>query len=218
MKNSIVTLSLSSLVLAAGGVATAQPRETITDEVPVMTDALEITIGGSYAQGAGELGGTMSSADIQNPGGGADVSIGVRVTPNLTIGAYGTINGFADNGASQDAATASAGAKADWHFSPSAPTDPWLSLGAGVKTLWSGDRDVLDGTLFGVEVAKAQAGVDFRLTPWFSVGPAVGASVTVYTHETDAMSDSYESIDNKDVNVTLTAGLQGRFDLFGRTR
>lgn len=218
MNNRIATFSLSSLVLAAGGVATAQPHETISDDIPVMTDAIEITVGGSYAQGAGGLGGTMSAAEITNPGGGAEISIGLRLTPNLAVGAYGTINGFADNNASQDTATASVGAKADWHFSPRAPTDPWLSLGAGVKTLWSGERDVLDGTLLGIEIAKAQAGVDFRLTPWFSVGPAVGASVTVYTHENDAMTGSYEYINDNDVNLTLTAGLQGRFNLFGNTR
>ncbi len=220
MKNRVVTTSLSVLA-ATSSLASGSPRDTIAEPMPAMTDALEITIAGTYLQGAGGLGDRMDSAAITTPGAGAEIAIGYRATPNLTIGGYGTINGFPDHGSSDDTVTGSVGINAIWHVDPLSSIDPWLSAGGGVKRLWAGRSNALDRTLFGVELLDARAGVDYRLAKWFAIGPAVGVSITMYTHEADNTHRGYRSIDDKDINLTITAGIQGRFDvpgydLFGR--
>lgn len=215
MKNHLAMFTLSSLLAAAAGTASAQPRDGITGEAPATPDSIEISLGGSYAQG----GGTMGSPELGNRGGGAELAVGGRfVGRHLAISAYGTLDALADDGQDNDTAAASIGAKADWHFVPMASVDPWVSLGAGAKIQWSGDRDVYGGTRLGVELAKAQAGVDLRVTPSFHVGPTIGASATLFTHENTDMSDGYDTIDDKRVDLMFTAGLQGRFDLLGASR
>jgi hypothetical protein len=223
MKNRIITVSAFTAIAATSSVASGNPRETLAEPMPAMTEALEITIAGTYLQGAGGLGGTMDSADITTPGGGAEIGVGYRATPNLTIGGYATINGFADHGSTNDTATGSVGINAIWHVDPMSSIDPWVSVGGGVKRLWSGGQDVLDRSLFGVERLNARVGVDYRLSRWFAIGPAVGVSLTTYTHEDDNTRSGYRSLDDKDVNLTMSAGLQGRFDvpgfdLVGQTR
>jgi len=215
MNNYLATLTLSSLLVTTAGVASAQSRDGITEEAPATTDSVEISLGGSYAQG----GGTVGSPDLGNPGGGAELAVGSRfVGRHLGISAYGTLNALADRGDDDDIATASIGAKADWHFAPLASVDPWVSLGAGAKIQWSGDRNVYGGTRLGFELAKAQAGVDFRVTRSFYVGPTIGASATLFTHENTDMTEGYDAIDDQRVNLMFTAGLQGRFDVLGAIR
>lgn len=211
MKNYLATFTLSSLIFAAG-VAGAEPRDGITSEASSRADSVEISLAGSYAQG----GGTIGSPDLGSPGGGGEAAVSRRlVDRRLAVGAYGTLSALAADGNEDDIATASVGAKADWHFLPQGSVDPYVSLGAGAKIQWSGGRNELSGTRLGIELAKVQAGVDFRVTPSFYVGPTIGATATLYTHEDTAMTDGYESIDGKKVNLMFTAGVQGRFNIFG---
>lgn len=198
MNNHLVTFTLSSLLVAAAGAASAQPRDSITSDSRTTSDSLEISLGGGYVQG----GGTMGSPDLGTPGGGAEIAVGGRILGrHLTLSAYTTLDAVSDRGDVDDIASASLGAKADWHFVPQASVDPWVSLGVGAKIQWSGGRDVLGGTRLGCELAKAQAGVDFQLTDSFSVGPTIGASATLYTHEDTDMTDGYETIDDKRVDL-----------------
>ncbi len=110
------------------------------------------------------------------------------------------------------------GIKADWHFLPANYVDPWISLGAGIKGQWTGDREELERTVIGVELAKAQLGVDFRVNRSFAIGPVIGASATLNTHEDTSMTSAFEEIDDKKVSWTFTAGVLGRFDLLGTRR
>src|SRR5690606_16043343 len=109
--------------------------------------------------------------------GGGELSLGYRFTPSFALALYGGLHGFTDGGASdRDSLTWSAGAKADWHFAPTAQLDPWVSVGAGVKALWIGRSEELERRVVGLELARAQVGVDYRVAPSFAVGPFIGAS------------------------------------------
>jgi len=219
MRNSLKTLSLATSVVAAlSGPALAQPRDYQTvREVPVKTDAIEISVAGVYLQNAEDSGTVMNSA-VADTGFGGDISVGVRLTPNLAIAAYASAAGFPRGSALKEAGSGAIGVKIDWHIDPRAPAAPWISLGAGVKELWIGGRDVLDADFVGIELAKFQAGVDYRLTPSFSLGPTVSASATMFTHERTSVMSDFAELDDKAISYSVSAGILGRFDLFGTTR
>lgn len=208
------TIALSLLLLS--NVAAAQPRERIArDYIPASTGAVEITVGGTLQQLTGSLSDARGSMS-EGPGVGGEVAVGYRLTPNLTLGAYGTLAGFSDTDA-DDVATWSAGAYADWHFRPATSFDPWIRLGVGPKAMWSGERAIVARRLAGGE-ARLAAGVDYRVSPSFAIGPVIGVDAAMYTHEDTVMTRGYEGIRDKDTNYTFTAGLQGRFDFFSSNR
>ena len=211
----IIVLSFASMSALSllGGTAVAQPREGVRQQVPVVDDALEITVAGAYQQNEGDLADSGGQPDVSGPGGGGELSLGYRIMPNLTLGAYGSIAGFSGGAADRDSASLTAGIKADWHFLPAAYVDPWVSLGAGIKGQWIGEREELDRSVLGVELAKVQLGVDYRVSRSFAIGPVIGASATMSTHENTPMTSGYETIDDKKLSWTFTAGLLGRFDL-----
>jgi len=216
----ITSLVSTSILLATTAAALAEPSDALNlRTMPAASNALELTIGASYAQGTGDLGGDMGTMQDVGPGGGVEASIGWRATPNLSIGGYANFVGFGDSdGSSNAVVTASAGLKVDWHFLPAASIDPWVSVGTGVKLLGieNGDDHL---ALTGFELAKVQVGVDYRVNGHFAIGPVIGASATMFTHRTeDVMSDDALELDDKKVNWTFSAGLVGRFDVFGTTR
>lgn len=221
MKNhTIVTVSLVTSTLLAAGTALAQPTEVSTSRsIPAISNALEVAIGGSASQGSGGLGDGMEVEDVAGAGGGLEMSVGYRATPNLLIGGYASLAGFGDpDVSSKGAVTASTGIKADWHFLPAASIDPWVSVGAGLKFMGIEDGET-DHALTGLELGKFQVGVDYRVSPRFAIGPVIGASATLYTHAyDDVMSDDGVELDDKKVNWTFSAGFLGRFDAFGSTR
>ena len=227
MKNlsTAITLSLvsSSLLLATAATAVAEPSDASAHRtMPAASHALELTIGSTFARGAGDLGGGLASVqDLAGPGNGIDMSIGWRATPNLSIGGYANLLVFGESGEwSKNAGSLAAGIKADWHFLPAASLDPWVSVGTGVKVLEFEKSDTARTlTLTGVELAKVQVGADYRISPRFAIGPVIGASATMFDHKYyDKMSDDAVELDDKQVNWTFSAGLLGRFDVFGTAR
>lgn len=221
--NTLVTFSLVTTTILVAGMATALADDNDASTTRRMTaprNTLEIALGGTYSQGTGDLAGGMQSLeDYAGPGGGVEMSVGWRATPNLLIGGYATLSGFS-NDADKDngAVTGAIGYKADWHFLPAASVDPWISAGAGLKFMGIEDG-ANDRALTGVE-GRIQIGADYRVSPSFAFGPVIGAGATVYTHEYDdsmpSASDDAVEIDDKKVNWTFSAGLQGRFNAFGK--
>lgn len=217
-KINVLSFATMSALSILGGTAVAQPSEGVTQRVPAIDEALEISISGSFQQNEGDLADSGSQPDVAGPGGGGELAVGYRITPNLNLAAYGSIAGYSGEGSDNDSASMTAGLKADWHFLPASDVDPWVSLGAGIKGQWIGDREELERTVIGVELAKAQLGVDYRVSPSFAIGPVIGASAAMYTHEETSMTSGYEAIDDKKVSWTFTAGLLGRFDVLGTRR
>jgi hypothetical protein len=215
------------LLMIVPAVAGAQPEPT--DAVswghavaPVPDRTFEIAIATGYAQGGGKLGGDLGSLeDVAGPGGAVEVDLGYRIIPQLTVGLYGTL-ARSQHGDRIDSSTgvlgATAGVQAAWHFRPHVSIDPWVSLGTGWRALWL-DPDAGKATsLQGLELARVQLGVDYRVTKEIAIAPVIGGSVSMFVSQDSPMTTGYTEIVDKKANITGFVGLSGRFDFGGAER
>lgn len=214
-------LALLSLLPSATALAQPGADTSVTTGAPApISNAVEIAVGGGYMQGVGRVGDSTSNVeDLSRSGGGANLEVGYRLTPNLTLGAYGTLSGYQTGervAPSTDLViAATAGLKADWHFRPASAIDPWVGLGTGWRELWLGNDAGTDQELRGIDLARVQAGLDYRLTSGVALTPYVGATATMFLAKEDAMTSGFDQIDNRKVNFSFTGGLMARFDMFG---
>lgn len=215
--NKIIFATVTGLVLTTS-TSLAQPSDgAISAEMPAISNALEIAIGGGYMRSAGDIGRGMASVDeLTEDGGGAELSVGYRMTPNLAIGMYGTLSGYdvGDKAAPTTdlAIGATLGVKADWHFRPTMTIDPWVSIGAGWRGLWLGNDAETERALHGIEMTRVQLGVDYRISPTFALAPYMGASAAMFLAEDTMATSGYDKISSNEINWSFTAGLLGRFD------
>jgi hypothetical protein len=220
--NKIIIATVTGLLLTST-TSLAQPADgtlsgSVYQEMPAISNALEIAIGGGYMRSAGDIGRGMASVDeLTEDGGGAELSVSYRMTPNLALGVYGTLSGY-DVGTRVAPTTdlaigATLGVKADWHFRPTMAIDPWVSIGAGWRGLWLGNDAETERSLHGIEMTRVQFGVDYRISPTFALAPYMGASAAMFVAEDTMSTNGYEEISSNEVNWSFTAGLMGRFDL-----
>lgn len=213
------------LSLLAPTVAFAQPDDRdatngFDHAVAPVQDALELGVGTGYSQGAGKLGGGANSLeDVASAGGAVEIDAGARIIPNLSVGLYGTFSQFAKGDqlpSATDVYGASAGVQAAWHFRPSASVDPFVNLGTGWRGLWLNPTSGKVTSLQGVELARLQVGVDYRVTPDVAIAPIIGGSLDMFVSQDSPMTSDYTEIQTKKVNFTGFAGIAGRFDLGGK--
>jgi len=217
---------LSGILAAAvfGGAALAD--EPVDDmggfdhPVAAPANAFELSIGGGYTQGTGDIreaGATVE--DVSGAGGTVELKLGYRVTPSFSFGVYGTFAAYtkADDAAGTDVFGATAGAYADWHFRPDRSIDPWISLGGGFRGLWISPDQGKETSILGWEIARLQVGVDYRVSRAVALGPVAGASLNAFFTENDPTTDGFENIHHPRTNYFFFSGLQGRFDLGGGT-
>lgn len=221
IKHSIVRLSLVSILSSSVAFAESETETTSSASMPAVQSALEIAISGGYQRGVGDLGRDMAKLDdLTGPGGGGEIQIGYRATPNFALGGYASLAGYADGkgqvGKDTDVVTATAGIKADWHFRPSTNVDPWVSLGGGMRWMSIDAHAANDTRLFGIDVARLQVGVDYRVSPTLSLSPVVGATATMFLRGNAGAGADWMAIEDRDISVNFGAGLLGRFDLFAR--
>src|SRR5215471_16860517 len=178
------TIGIASLAGTAGAQEKDQSLATPkSDKLAPVSNALELTIGTGYAQGFGDIGTNLPKlTDVGQPGGAVQVGVGYRVIPELTLGLYGAGAMFS-RGDQVDTSTnlysASAGVQGDWHFLPSASQfDPWVSLGTGWRGYWL-HNDQGTTALHGLELAKLQLGVDYRVAHTIAISPVVGADLSM---------------------------------------
>ncbi len=222
------TLATTLLVLVPA-IASAQPETNVDSSadtsafdhgVAPVKNALEIGVATGYTQGAGKLGGNMSSVeDVARAGGAVEVDLGARIIPNLSVGVYGTFSQSAKGdqlASSTDVYGASAGVQATWHFRPDTSVDPYINLGGGWRGLWLTPSSGKTTALQGVELARLQVGVDYRITPDIAVSPLIGAALDMFVSQDSPMTTDYTEIQTKKVNFTGFAGIAGRFDLGGK--
>jgi hypothetical protein len=181
------------------------------------THDVELTIGTGYEQGFGKIAsGQPSLTDIGQAGGAVQVGVGYRVIPQLTLSLYGSGGMFSRGDAVDPSAhlySAAAGVQADWHFLPGGlELDPWLSLGTGWRGYWAHDDQGTTSTQ-GMELAKLQVGLDYRVDQAVAMGPVVGVDLSTFFTQSTPSSDGFSKISSPNVNTFLFAGLQGRFDI-----
>ncbi len=116
------------------------------------------------------------------------------------------------SGATCSARTLRIGLAAYYHMAPRGQYDPWLGVSVGyeqAKVSASGPGGSSDATISGFELMNLQAGLDYRASSLFAVGPFLSAGVGQYSH-IDAGSTS-GSISNTALHGWLSFGLRMSF-------
>jgi hypothetical protein len=126
------------------------------------------------------------------------VELGGKVVPNLFLGGYlGIAGGLAAgklddlcDGADLDCYALGIRAGLEGHFQlmPHGRTNPWIGYGIGFERLTIAMSDGDDRgslTYTGPEYARVMAGLDFRLSRGFGLGPFFDVSIGKYTRYDD---------------------------------
>jgi hypothetical protein len=215
-----VSVAVGSMLVVSAASADEKDRAASSQEnaapFRAPTHAVELTIGTGYAQGVGNVGAQHPTlTDVATAGGAVQLGAGYRLTKNLTLGVYGS-GGMFGRGDRVDTSasvyTATAGFEAGWHFRPDQQLDPWVSLGSGWRGYWvSADQGTT--ALHGIELAKLQVGLDYRLTQGVAISPVLGADLSTFLTESAAGASGYQNVANPNVNAFFFAGVQGRFDI-----
>jgi hypothetical protein len=226
MKNlSLLALSFTSLL--AGHVAYAddsdslEARSSFDHHVAAPSNAVEIGVATGYTQGVGPMGGSTQQhvEDVARAGGAVELDAMYRINPTFAVGAYGSFSKYAtgDHISDQnDVLGATAGIQAAAHLRPERSVDPWMSLGAGWRGLWQSPDTGKTTSLQGLELARLQLGVDYRVSEDVSISPVIGGSLNMFLSEDGPMTTKYTEISDKKANFIGFAGLAGRFDLGGK--
>jgi outer membrane protein OmpA-like peptidoglycan-associated protein len=210
------SMATGTLLVAGSAGAQGYEGETRPHEMRAADRSLELSIATGYAEGFGNVGaGARSLQDLSAAGGGVQLGIGYRIVPNLTLGAYGSGAAFGHGGnvdRNTNLQSWTAGVEAGWHFLPTSEIDPVVSLGTGWRaygiTTPNGDT-----WQHGLELARLQFALDYRLTPHLAISPVVGADMSLFLTQWAPGDGSYQPISSPNVNTFVFAGVLGRFDV-----
>ena len=211
------TLTLVLMALTAAPVLAQEVQATPAQGPRAVERALEITLGAGYAQGFGDIGASQRTlTDLSSAGGEISLGVGYRVDRHFLVGAYGSGSKYStgDFTGGADVWSATAGLQGNYHFLPDNDWDPWVGLGSGWRGHWVKRGSGTDSR-HGWDIARVQAGVDYRVSPEFALAPYLGAGLTTFFTQELAAEQTFSNVHSPDVNVWISAGLQGRFDLFG---
>lgn len=221
MKNlSVLAVSLTSLVGTAYADNSLEASSGFDHHVAAPRNALELGVATGYTQGVGPVGEGMADLDdLSKVGGVVELSALYRINPTWAVGVYGSFSGYqsGDLVAGQtDVLGATAGIQGVLHLRPNRSVDPWVSLGTGWRGLWLSPDAGKTTALQGLELARLQVGVDYRINDDIAISPVIGGSLNMFVSQDSAMTDDYTEIADKKVNFIGFAGLAGRFDLGGK--
>jgi hypothetical protein len=225
MKN-LTLLALSFTSLLAGKIAYADDNDSLEasssfdHHVAAPANAFEVGVATGYTQGVGPIGGGMQDVeDLARAGGAVELDAMYRINPTFAVGAYGSFSTYATGDRLSDQTDvfgATAGIQAAAHLRPERSVDPWVSLGAGWRGLWLSPESGKSTSLQGLELARLQLGVDYRISEDVAIAPVIGGSLNMFLSEDSPMTTKYTEISDKKVNFIGFAGLAGRFDLGGK--
>jgi outer membrane protein W len=203
----------------AGGAAIAgqEPqgnKSVYRRRVQVERGALELQASSGYQQGVGAMGGTSGShvQDVAGVGAGADIGVGYRLSPYWMIGGYGNAAWFSGKGDAKSLHSYALGAQGQLHLRPRRSIDPWLGIGVGYRTFSFTPQGQSASTHQAIELPRVLLGVDYRVSHLFSVGPFLGAGLSLFLGEPRA--DQPDSSSTK-VASFISLGVSARFDLLG---
>lgn len=204
--------SLFQAALALGFIAAASPALA---EIAAPSNALELGIGVGYHQGFGPIAaGVPTLQGLSTAGAALKLDVGWRIDPRWMVGGYveGSLQGAGNEPRSDHANGLAAGIQGQFHILPLEKYDPWIGVGFGWRGLWA-DRGFGTQALQGLDLARLQLGVDYRMTESFSLAPMVGVSLTRFLSEKPAGANSYRDTSDRKLDTFVFAGFGGRFDL-----
>lgn len=224
MKSSIVIGTLlGAVAFSSSSFAQAPLVEPVLAPKGHTGFQLALRPGFAIPLGDGVQGAAMS--DSVSPQVPLFIDIGGKVIPEVFIGGYfgfgvGTAAGGAKdlceaNGGGCLVARLNFGIQVQAHMMPRSQVDPWVGYGFGYETLGMGESSnglIKSAGYAGLEFGRLMAGVDFRLSRVFGVGPFADFSVVQYsTASIDGNSFDLAS-DRKTAHMWLTIG--ARFVFF----
>jgi hypothetical protein len=201
-------LRLLCVCLVASGAARAQ-------DLTPPSNTFELSLGAGYGQGFGPVAADVPTLQGFGKAGGTLVlNAGWRIDPRWEAGIYGEFGYFSSGvlAGSDHALTAAAGLQGQFHLLPAEQWDPWVGVGFGWRGYW-GRLNGNDYVLQGLDLARLQVGVDYRLTRQFSVGPVAGITLTEFLSHKPIGANGYSDTHDRKVDTFVFAGLGGRFDL-----
>jgi hypothetical protein len=218
----------ASIVVLSSSVAQAQyatPEPFVADEpIDSYTDlaprnAFEIGVQGGYTQPFGDLEQGSDISDVIDAGGEVALELNWRISPRYAFGGTARFHeSVVDDqlGENFDVRGGSANIQGTFHLAPFSVADPYITLGAGYRVLSLVPEGPLDATIrHGFEFARAQVGLDFRVSRDVALGPNAGVAGNVFLWEDSPTTTGNETIDDPRPNAFVFAGLTGRFDLGG---
>ena len=144
------------------------------EPVAAPSNGFELSLGLGYGQGLGPVASRVPRLqELGGAGGTTVLNAGWRIDPRWEVGVYGEFGLFSSGDLPGDKAySAGAGVQGQFHLFPGDRYDPWAGVGFGWRGYWS---DLNGGTygLQGLDLARLQLGVDYRVTQAFAVGPVV---------------------------------------------
>lgn len=215
----IIAYLVGAGVFSLGSVASAQdvPKERVGFQMALRT---------GYAVPLGDAQENVEMSDVASGQVPLFVEIGGKVSPNVFLGGYLGLSFGGPDGALEaicdpwDACVSVGmrlGAEVQYHILPRGSANPWIGYGIGLEALAVGfEEDDDEGSVAydGFEYARLSAGVDFRLSRVFGLGPFLDFSVGEYTgYEVDipGVSDDEGDIENGAAHQWLTFGVRGVF-------
>jgi len=219
-KMTLLALTLLGGIAYADGTDTLEASSSFDHHVPAPTNALEIGVATGYTQGVGPIGGGMQHVeDLSKAGGAVELDALYRINPTFAVGAYGSFSKYATGDQISDQSDvlgATAGIQAAAHLRPERSVDPWVSVGTGWRGLWLSPQSGKNTSLQGLELARLQLGVDYRVNKDVAISPVIGGSLNLFVSEDSPMTTKYTEIADKKANFIGFAGIAGRFDLGGK--
>jgi len=192
----------------------AESMQTPANVVPAPANAFELQLGTGYTQGFGNLRSGTGLPSVVAPGGAVDLGIGYRIDPHWEVGLRGEYAQFVAE-RSNAARAVTTGLALQYHLNPMRRVDPWLEAGAGYRVLIE-ESDVAPNVYtHGVQLARVRVGLDFRVDKAVSLGPVIGGDATMFVFQN--APNIQTNIANPTVSTFVFAGLQGRFDIGGRS-
>ena len=226
MKSSIIVVTVLGAVALSSSSFAQEPyiyKEYLL--APKGHSGFQLALRPGLAIPLGERGKDVAMSDVLSPQIPLLIDIGGKVIPELFLGAYfgaaaglpaGTTKDACDaNGGGCTVARLNFGVQIVGHMMPRSRVDPWVGYGFGYEMLGIGESSngvVKSVGYGGLEFGRLMAGVDFRITRVFGVGPFADLSVGQYsTVSVDGNSTDIAS-DRKAAHLWLTFG--ARFVFF----
>jgi hypothetical protein len=178
-------------------------------------EALELQVSGGYQQGVGSM--SAASAlhvqDVAGVGAGGELGAGYRISPRWLVGAYGSGAWYRALRNEAGLRSFAAGVQGQLHLRPFRSIDPWVGLGIGYRVFAFSIPGQGSSIHQAIVLPHFSLGVDYRPSPFVSVGPFFAADLSLFQGEPRTSAPG-ETITN--VATFVAAGISARFDVLGK--